>query len=100
MTAHPSSHLHRLTARLPRPVRGALDWVLRPQAKWLRIPLGVLLILAGFLGFLPILGFWMIPLGVLLIAENFAPLRKPTARALDAIERWWTRRARFNTRRG
>lgn len=30
----------------------------------------------GFLGFLPILGFWMIPLGVVLLATDIPPLRR------------------------
>jgi hypothetical protein len=88
------SHLQRLVARLPAPIRSALGWVLRPEAKWVRIPLGLLLIVAGCLGFLPILGFWMIPLGLLLLAEDFPVVRRPTIRALDAIERWWERRRR------
>ncbi|MXZ45212.1 MAG: hypothetical protein F4Z01_09645 [Gammaproteobacteria bacterium] len=33
-----------------------------------RLALGIPLIIGGTLGFLPILGFWMLPLGVLLIA--------------------------------
>ncbi len=86
------NHLQRLAARLPRPLRAALAWVLRPEAKWLRIPLGLLLILGGFMGFLPLLGFWMVPLGVLLLAEDFPAIRRPTLRALDAIEAWWKRR--------
>jgi purine-cytosine permease-like protein len=73
-------------------MRSALAWVLRPEAKWLRIPLGLVLILGGFLGFLPILGFWMIPLGALLLAEDFPWVRKPTVRAIDAVESWWKRR--------
>ena len=78
-----TDHLRRLTARLPGPIRSALTWVLRPEAKWLRIPLGLLLILGGFLGFLPILGFWMIPLGALLLAEDFPLVRRPTIRTLN-----------------
>jgi len=91
MSTNRPDHLHRLAARLPGPVRSALVWVLRPAAKWLRIPLGLLLILGGFLGFLPILGFWMVPLGALLLAEDFPLVRKPTIRAIDAVESWWTR---------
>jgi hypothetical protein len=91
MSADPPKHLQRLAVRLPGPIRSALAWVLRPEAKWLRIPLGLVLILAGFLGFLPILGFWMIPLGALLLAEDFPLVRKPTTRVLDAIESWWKR---------
>jgi purine-cytosine permease-like protein len=92
-TEHPN-HLERLAARLPGPLRAALAWVLRPAAKWLRIPLGIVLILCGFLGFLPILGFWMVPLGALLIAEDVPLVRRPTLRAINAIEGWWKRRRR------
>jgi hypothetical protein len=85
-------HLHRLAARLPGPVRSGLTWVLRPEAKWLRIPLGVLFIAGGFLGFLPILGFWMLPLGALLLAEDFPLVRRPTVYAIEAVEHWWAQR--------
>ncbi len=87
-TDHPN-HLQRLAARLPGPIRSALAWVLRPEAKWLRVPLGLVLIPSGFLGFLPILGFWMAPLGLLLLAEDFPRVRRFTVRALDAFESWW-----------
>lgn len=92
MTERQADPLHRLTARLPRPARSGLAWVLRPEAIWLRVPLALLLIASGFLGFLPILGFWMLPLGALLLAEDFPPIRKPTVRAIEAVERWWDRR--------
>lgn len=36
--------------------------------------LGFCLLLLGFLGFLPILGFWMIPLGLALLATDIPPL--------------------------
>lgn len=91
MKTPPPDHLQRLAARLPAPFRTSLRWTLRPEARWARVPLGVLLILCGFLGFLPILGFWMIPLGALLLAEDFPLVRKPTVRALDAVESWWER---------
>jgi len=92
MTASKGDHLHRLAARLPAPIRSGLTWVLRPEAKWLRVPLGLLLIGGGFLGFLPILGFWMLPLGALLLAEDFPLVRRPTVRAIEAVERWWAQR--------
>ncbi len=53
MTTRHSDPLHRLGRRLPGPARSALTWVLRPEARWLRIPLALLLIFGGFLGFLP-----------------------------------------------
>ena len=40
----------------------------------LRLVLGLLLIAGGLLGFLPILGFWMIPLGVMVAALDVKPL--------------------------
>ena len=42
----------------------------------LRAPLGVPLMCAGVIGFLPILGFWMLPLGVAFIALDIPPLRR------------------------
>ncbi|MGK7652167.1 MULTISPECIES: hypothetical protein [unclassified Roseovarius] len=44
--------------------------------------LGVLLILGGLFGFLPVLGFWMIPLGVAVASLDIVPLwRRLTRRA-------------------
>jgi hypothetical protein len=85
-------HLNRLTARLPAPIRRAVDWLLRPSSKWLRMPLGVVLILGGFLGFLPILGFWMVPLGALFLAEDIPVARRATVWAIEAVSRWWNQR--------
>ncbi len=89
MTAEHTHHLRRLSARLPRPVQTAVARVLQPEAKWLRIPLGVSLIAGGLLSFLPILGIWMLPLGALLLAEDFPLVRGPTVRAINAAESWW-----------
>ena len=40
----------------------------------LRLVVGLLLILGGVLGFLPVLGFWMIPLGLGVAALDIKPL--------------------------
>ncbi|MDK3073856.1 hypothetical protein QO034_12100 [Sedimentitalea sp. JM2-8] len=40
----------------------------------LRLVLGLLLIAGGIVGFLPVLGFWMIPLGVMVAALDVKPL--------------------------
>ena len=37
---------------------------------------GLVLICAGLLGFLPILGFWMIPLGLAVLATDIPPLKR------------------------
>jgi hypothetical protein len=34
------------------------------------------------LGFLPVLGFWMLPIGLALLAYDVPPMRRPLARAL------------------
>ncbi|WP_425385505.1 hypothetical protein [Tepidamorphus gemmatus] len=38
--------------------------------------LGVLLVIGGLFGFLPILGFWMAPLGLLLLSVDLPPVRR------------------------
>jgi hypothetical protein len=74
-----------------RDVRGALRRARRrisePRYRWLRIPLGGLLVLAGLLGFLPILGFWMIPLGLSLLAVDFPALRPILRRFREWLRR-------------
>jgi hypothetical protein len=49
-------------------------WVRRRLPPGARLPVGLLLIAGGVLGFLPILGFWMIPLGVAVAATDVQPL--------------------------
>lgn len=40
---------------------------------------GILCIIGGILGFLPILGYWMAPIGILLIGLDIPAFRKPIA---------------------
>ena len=42
----------------------------------LRTLIGVLLMVGGVFGFLPILGFWMFPLGLAFAALDFPPARR------------------------
>lgn len=83
--------LRRFLLALPRPVRRLYETLQTPGYAWIRIPVAVLLILGGCIGFLPILGFWMIPFGVFLLAEDVIVLRRPTMRALGAMQAWWDR---------
>ena len=53
----------------------------------LRGVLGICLIAGGILGFLPILGFWMIPLGLALLATDIPPLEKWLRRKLHRARR-------------
>jgi purine-cytosine permease-like protein len=76
---------------MPAPLRRAFLWLRRPGVAWIRIPLGLILIVGGLLGFLPLLGFWMVPIGVLLLAEDMPFLRRPTIRALGWAQAKWDR---------
>ena len=63
---------------------------------WLRKSVGVLLVIGGLLGFLPVLGYWMLPLGLALLAIDF-----PVARRLHRrLFVWWGRQHQrfFGTR--
>lgn len=86
---HLDRHLDALHQRLPNRLASWLDRLRQPRARWIRIPAGVLLICGGVLGFLPILGFWMLPLGALLLAIDIPLLQRPTARALDWVAKRW-----------
>lgn len=52
-----------------------------------RAVLGLVLVLLGILGFLPVLGFWMIPLGLALIATDIPPLGRWLRAKLQASRR-------------
>ena len=47
-----------------------------PQRTPVRIALGSGLIAGGTLGFLPVLGFWMIPLGLLVLSQDLPVVRR------------------------
>lgn len=70
--------------RLLREVQRALLWCDRRMPRGTRALLGIVLVILGPLGFLPVLGFWMLPLGLGLIALEIPPLRR---RLLDWLAR-------------
>ncbi len=63
-----------------------------PAHPVIRIALGVFLVLCGFLGFLPILGFWMLPLGLVILSIDFASVRRLRRRATVRLGRWLLKR--------
>ena len=73
--------------KLPPFFAGFVEWVRRPTSRWIRLPLGGLLVLFGIFGFLPILGFWMLPLGLLLLARDVPSLEPPLARVFAWMNR-------------
>jgi hypothetical protein len=74
-----------LKRRLAALLRRALDWG-RHVPPGVRSVLGILLVAAGFVGFLPILGFWMAPVGAVLIALDIPPLRRRLSRWIERQE--------------
>ena len=57
-----------------RMIRRVQIWTRRHIPPGLRLVAGLVLIGGGVLGFLPILGFWMVPLGVAVAALDVVPV--------------------------
>ncbi len=88
----------RIQRRFPA-VAGFLKWLRRPATKFIRIPIGLLLVIGGIFSFLPVLGIWMLPLGLLLLALDLAFLRTPIAGAILRGTRRFTEWRRERKRR-
>lgn len=69
-----------------------------PRNRAVRIGLGILLILGGLVGFLPVVGFWMIPAGLLVLAADFPPIRRFNRRVSTAFLRWWRSKPKAGSR--
>lgn len=59
-----------------------------PKNRVVRIAIGILLIVFGFLGFLPLLGFWMIPLGLLILSIDIPTVRRWRRHAQVRFGQW------------
>jgi hypothetical protein len=81
-------------SKLPPKPAGFVGWLRKPSSKYVRLPVGMLLVGGGVFSFLPVLGLWMLPLGLVLIAQDVPALEKPTARTLGWVERKWVARQR------
>ncbi len=81
--------LQRLLDSLPGFARRGFEAAWRPRSRPWRIPLAIVTIGAGFVGFLPVLGFWMVPVGMLLLSRDVPALHEPTLRGLSAAQRGW-----------
>jgi hypothetical protein len=65
------------------------SWTLPlPMSPILRMIIGIVLILAGLVGFLPVLGFWMIPLGLIVLSIDLPWARRGRRR----LSVWFHRR--------
>jgi hypothetical protein len=80
--------LDRLEQELPKPAAKPVHKLRRPDWKWVRIPAGTLLLIAGVVSSTPGLNT-RFAAGVALLAIDVPFLRKPTARALRwGIDKW------------
>ncbi|MDQ0392887.1 hypothetical protein [Labrys monachus] len=59
-----------------------------PGSRWVRVGLGGLFVTGGLVGFLPVLGFWMIPVGLLILSVDIPRVRRGRRR----LAVWWGRR--------
>lgn len=66
-----------------------------PGSWIVRVLIGLVLILGGFLGFLPVLGFWMVPLGLMVLSIDLPFARRWRRR----LEVWWGKRRGKKARR-
>ena len=71
---HTRWHVARMLVRIRRRVPPGL-----------RLPLGLLLMVGGVLGMLPVLGFWMLPLGFAVAALDAGPLAAAVRRRWRAL---------------
>ena len=59
-----------------------------PENQWLRLSIGALLVIGGLMGFMPVLGIWMLPLGIAVLSIDVPIVRRYSRRFL----RWFRRR--------
>jgi hypothetical protein len=59
-----------------------------PHSQFGRLCLGGAFILFGMVGFLPIVGFWMIPVGLIILSYDVPFIR----RRIRRLKVWWGRR--------
>jgi hypothetical protein len=82
-------YFEMIDRRVPIRVSQSIRWLRKPSSFAVRLVVSLLLILGGFLSFLPVLGLWMLPLGLLFIAQDVPILQKPLVSALAWVEAKW-----------
>ncbi len=59
-----------------------------PRSRWARVTAGLAFLTGGLLGFLPIVGFWMIPIGLALLGYDLPAVRRFNRRLTVRWGRW------------
>lgn len=78
-----------LERETPDRVTKIIRWLRSPKARRVRLPLGILCIVASFFWFLPIIGIELFPIGLLLIAVDVPFLRRPVGLFILWLEDRW-----------
>lgn len=88
-----------LEREAPDRITHIIRWLRSPEARKVRLPLGILCIVASFFWFLPVIGIELLPIGLLLVAVDVPFLRRPVGLFILwledrwlALKRWWRRR--------
>ena len=81
-----------MSIQLPRRVKVGHRHMPLPQSRMLRISLGVVLLVCGVFGFLPVVGYWMIPLGLLVLSVDIPAVRRWRRKLEVKWGRWRQRR--------
>ena len=78
-----------LERELPERLARVVRRLRHPDARWIRMPVGLLAVVGGVFSFLPVLGIWMLPIGLLLIAYDVPFLRMPVGYfTIWGMEKW------------
>ena len=88
-----------LERETPDRITHMIRWFRSPAAQRVRLPVGILCIIASFFWFLPVIGIELLPIGLLLIAVDVPILRRPVGLFIlwledrwMAVRRWWRRK--------
>ena len=73
---------------IPKSVKIGKRQMPLPQSRTLRIAIGVVLLMCGCVGFLPVIGYWMIPLGLIVLSVDIPAIRRWRRRTEVKWGRW------------
>jgi len=60
-----------------------------PANRVARTAMGAGLVAGGTVGFLPVVGFWMVPVGLMVLSTDSPKIRRFNRRATVRVVRWW-----------
>jgi hypothetical protein len=82
-------YLNKIGAYLPAWFCRTVVRLRKPSRVLLRVAVALLLIVGGFLSFLPVLGLWMLPLGLIILSQDLPFLQRPLLRVFQWVDRKW-----------